>query len=181
MKNHVLLLSLLCAAYPLCSQAAIHMCTIDGTTVYQDTPCNAEEASLVASDLEDDNMFPAVTRETPAAPGNAPVWVPAPNRAGLATAVEAESSRLQSPLETNGLMVGMTDTEVLNLRGWGRPAKITRKKTNGAWWEEWTYFLPADGQTLLQFANGKLANIESPVPVAPQPLTQITTRSPLKE
>ena len=56
-------------------------------------------------------------------------------------------------------MIGMFDTQVLNLRGWGRPAKITRSKAKGAWREEWTYVSPRTGERQLQFANGRLTAI----------------------
>ena len=58
-------------------------------------------------------------------------------------------------------MLGMFDTQVLNLRGWGRPSKITRAKTKGAWREQWIYSSPRTGERQLQFANGRLASIGS--------------------
>jgi hypothetical protein len=53
----------------------------------------------------------------------------------------------------------MFDTQVLNMRAWGRPAKIKRTKAHRAWREEWTYQSPVDGERQLEFANGKLTAI----------------------
>ena len=64
-----------------------------------------------------------------------------------------------SQLQSTSLALGMSDTEVLNMRGWGRPHKITRSKASQAWREEWIYSHRQDEQRLLQFENGKLASI----------------------
>jgi hypothetical protein len=136
-KNCVALMSLLCIACPLSAEAAIYKCTNANAVVYQDTPCKAGQTSL---DL-------AV----------APIRLTEPNNAGPA---EMRQEPLPpSQLQSTALALGMSDTEVLNLRGWRRPGKITRSKANRAWREEWTYFSPQDEQKQLQFVNGKLAAI----------------------
>ena len=62
-------------------------------------------------------------------------------------------------LPSTALALGMTDTEVLNLPGWGKPRKIIRIKAQHAWREEWTYGPHDEPRQQLQFANGKLAAI----------------------
>jgi len=56
----------------------------------------------------------------------------------------------------------MSDTKILNMPRWGRPHKVSRTEANHAWLEEWTYFAP-DGEKQLQFANGKLTGMRTPV------------------
>ena len=109
-KNCVALISLFCIAYPLSGGAAIYKCTGDNAVVYQDTPCKAGQTSL---DL-------AV----------APIRLTDPNNA---SPVELRQEPLPpSQLQSTALALGMSDTEVLNLRGWRRPGKITRSKANRA-------------------------------------------------
>ena len=61
----------------------------------------------------------------------------------------------------------MTDDEVLNLPGWGRPGKINRSKSGRAWREEWIYARSAGGEQHLVFVNATLAEINTPP--APEP------------
>ena len=152
MTKHAILLSLIFFAYPISGHTAIYKCTIDGAVIYQDTPCKAGQTAMV----------------------DAPVRVAQSNGGG--PSVVKQVSQPRSPFQFTGLVVGMTDTAVLNLRGWGRPAKITRSRANRVWREEWTYLSPADGQQLLQFANGKLAaiNTDSEVSPALERIAQIT-------
>jgi len=72
------------------------------------------------------------------------------------------------PLSARELYVGMTDTQVLNLPGWGRPAHITRMKDTHSWRERWTYEhhgTGGDGR-ILYFENGLLAKHEDALPLA---------------
>ena len=140
MKNALLWLSLFCVVAPPAG-AAVYKCVADDTVTYRDTPCDGADSTafIVAS----------IKTESPVAksePATAIAPEPKPERADRVT---------QSP----GLTLGMFDTEVLNMRGWGRPAKITRSRAKSAWREEWTYFSPQDGQRQLQFANGRLTGI----------------------
>lgn len=153
MKKYAILLSTICFAYSLAAQAAIYKCTSGGTVSYQDTPCKAGQTGMALA--------------------AAAVRLPHPNDGG--PSVFNQESEPRSPFQLTGLVVGMTDTEVLNLRGWGRPGKITRSRANRVWREEWTYFSSADGQKLLQFANGKLTAIDTDpvVSLAPQRIAQI--------
>jgi hypothetical protein len=154
MTKYAILLSMICFAYPISGHTEIYKCTIDGAVFYQDTPCDAGQTAIALV--------------------GAPVRVPQPNGGG--PSVVRQESQPRSPFQFTGLVVGMTDTAVLNLRGWGRPGKITRSRANRVWREEWTYFSPADGQKLLQFANGKLTaiNTDPEVSLAPQRIAQVT-------
>jgi hypothetical protein len=72
------------------------------------------------------------------------------------------------PLTASELYIGMTDTQVLNLPRWGRPARVTRTKETHAWRERWTYEYQSTGEDrrLLYFENGILVKQEdaSPTP-----------------
>jgi hypothetical protein len=153
MKNTAILLSLLGFAGPISGQTAIHRCVTDDAVVYQDTPCKTGQTAALI---------------------DAQGRVLAATSAGASDPKQESQSR--TPSQLAGLVVGMTDTEVLNLRGWGRPSKITRMRANRAWREEWAYFSPADGQRVLRFVNGTLTAINTdPVAlVAPERIAQNT-------
>ncbi len=147
MKNpllHVSLFSLLSLAWPLAGHAAIYKCTAADAVTYQDHPCeNADARELIVASIrtQPDARDPAADYARPA---------------------ESKPEAPPRPLfQPPGLELGMFDTQVLNLRGWGRPTKITRSKVKRAWHEAWTYISPLDGQQRqLEFANGKLTAIE---------------------
>ncbi len=160
MKNRLILLSLLCIAYPLSGygQAPVYKCAIEGSVVYQDMPCEAGQTSIARVGVRVENLEPSSASPAVLKPEHQP-----------------QPLIQQSPIQLTNLVLGMTDTEVLNLRGWGRPSKITRGKANRVWLEEWTYASPADGPKLLQFANGRLTALRTePVVTAPQQIVQIT-------
>lgn len=69
----------------------------------------------------------------------------------------------RSPWRPRSLCIGITDDEVLNLRGWGRPSNIVRVRSARGWQEQWTYVSRAAGARRLEFLNGKLASVETPV------------------
>lgn len=147
MKELTIALSLFLLAYPLSGQTAIYKCAIDGAVTYQDVPCKAEQFALALVDAPD----------------------PVSHSSSAGLLVFKQESELRSSFRLTGLVVGMTDTEVLNLRGWGRPGKITRSREHRAWCEEWNYFSPADGQRLLHFANGRLTAIDAGPAVSQAP------------
>jgi len=72
------------------------------------------------------------------------------------------------PLSAQGLYAGMTDTQVLNLPRWGRPARITRMKDTHSWRERWTYEHQGKGGDgrVLYFENGLLVKHEDALPPA---------------
>lgn len=144
MKIPLLYVSLICLASPLAGHAAIYKCTDADAVTYQDQPCENADASdfIVASvRTQPDARSPDAVDAGPA---------------------EAKPEAPPRPhYESPGLELGMLDTQVLNMRGWGRPSKITRSKVNRAWREAWIYISPLDGQQRqLEFANGKLTAIE---------------------
>src|SRR4051812_22980686 len=106
MKKCLRWLSIATVALPLAANAAIYRCTGNGASVvYQDTPCvNGYSSQLVIADSP--VTAPAVT----------PVATPA---------VEAPEQTRETLFRSSRLTIGMLDTQVLNLKGWGRPAKIT--------------------------------------------------------
>jgi len=71
----------------------------------------------------------------------------------------------------------MTDDEVLNLPGWGRPAKIQRTRAPREWREELFYDARAAGTRQLWFVNGKLAAVETELEGPSIELTHVATNS----
>jgi hypothetical protein len=136
MKSSAISLGILCIAFPIPGHTEIYKCTNDASVViYRDTPCSTEQVSIT--------LTPAPIK-TPISDSRLPALEP--------------RSPAQSP-NAGTLALGMTDTEILNKRGWGLPARITRSKVNRSFIEEWIYISAADGQTILQFTDGKLAAI----------------------
>ena len=149
MKAHAVILGVLCFACPFSAEATIYKCTGDGAVTYQDRPCKPGQSAVVLAEV----AAQPTNENDRAAPGQ------------------------ESPLasQPGGVVVGMTDTEVLNLRGWGRPRKITRSRAKRAWLEQWTYLSPANGARQLQFANGRLTAVhtDAVMALAPQRLAQL--------
>ena len=136
----------------------IHKCVTSDGTVYQGTPCAGAEAplSIAVAPAVYAAAVPALPptpdcRKTPGSPPARPPW------------------------RHGAICIGMSDDEVLNLAGWGRPARIVRKRTHGAWHEEWTYKSRAADAATLRFVNARLAAVETQPPhvlVASAALTQ---------
>lgn len=78
-----------------------------------------------------------------------------------ATSAPAPAQHGAWPFRTT-LALGMTDDQVLNLPGWGRPSKIIRSKNARAWREEWVYMSSAAGEQHLVFVNTTLTEINTP-------------------
>ena len=143
MKTFLRCVVLACVAVAPLAHADIYKCVVRHTVTYRDTPCpNADESELIIASLRAERN--EVARTAPADSVTTDVLPEVP-------------VNLAEP--SPELMLGMFDTQVLNLRGWGRPAKITRSKAKGAWREEWTYVSPRSGERQLQFANGRLTAI----------------------
>lgn len=134
------LISIVWLAFPLACEADIYKCTNADAIVYQDSPCaegrsQTRVVSNVTSVRLDDN--------------------------GASPLLSGREARPILPVGRTTLSLGMSDDEVLNLPGWGRPRKITRNKANRVWHEQWAYVSPAEGEKHLHFANGKLRAIET--------------------
>jgi hypothetical protein len=69
------------------------------------------------------------------------------------------------PWNHTTLTLGMSDDEVLNLPGWGRPSSISRVRMPHEWREEWVYGPATAGERHLHFANAKLVDITFTPPV----------------
>ena len=73
-----------------------------------------------------------------------------------------------APLASSCLSLGMTDTQVLNLASWGRPARITREKdaATSTWTERWIYVDRATGveRRALRFENARLVALDDAAP-----------------
>ena len=133
MNRYAGFLCLLSIAAPIVCESASYKCTgEDGESVYRDTPCVADQLQgpLVKSPAGRD-------------------------RIGGTEAV-SERGSLQGMMPGSGLAVGMSDTKVLNTRGWGRPQKVTRTRGRDGWREEWTYLSRPEEKRVLQFVNGTL-------------------------
>jgi hypothetical protein len=158
-------IGLLGLALPVAASAQIHKCTTPEAVVYRDTPCaEGHRETLI-------NTKAATHVQTVAV--NAKASVRADQGAYTSAPYDGATPL---PLPGTLISVGMSDLEVLNLRGWGRPSKITRSKMNGVWREQWVYGKPSDAQRhLLQFVNARLAAIDTEASEpAPQPLIQLT-------
>ncbi|HEV7819812.1 MAG TPA: DUF4124 domain-containing protein, partial [Burkholderiales bacterium] len=134
MKTLLRLLALCSIVLPLSAHADIYRCIVRHTVTYQDTPCaNADESEIIVASIKSDRID--AERQ--------------PSASGVTTDITPDAQPDLSANISNlapELMIGMFDTQVLNLRGWGRPAKITRSKAKGAWREEWSYVSPRNGE-----------------------------------
>ena len=145
------------SSYAYAADKAIYKCADSEGVVYRDTPCaTPQEQTLVAA---------VGTSQEPTSAANArKVNFQSEN----AKANPPVDSRLAaSPLYAPRLFVGMTDTQVLNLPSWGRPARIVRSKAGHLWREQWIYKdrSTGDERSFLYFENARLVDQEdAPAP-----------------
>ena len=123
----------------------IYKCVQGEATSYQSTPClrSQVETRLVAGVVA--GAAPARAAEPLLAARLSPAALEAPRRAG--------------PWRNRTVVLGMSDDEVLNMPGWGRPTRIVRTRAPREWREVWTYGETATGQRELHFANARLRDI----------------------
>ena len=84
-----------------------------------------------------------------------------------ATAIQPTDARpAATPFFATQLFIGMTDTQVLNLPSWGRPAHIVRSKAGRVWREQWIYKdrNTGDERRFLYFENARLVDQEDAPP-----------------
>jgi hypothetical protein len=116
---------------------------------YRDTPCaTQQEQTLITS-----------TRKAS--------W-----QTESAKEIQPTDARLAlTPFSATRLFIGMTDTQVLNLPTWGRPARILRSKAGHVWREQWIYKdrSTGDERGFLYFENARLVDQED---APPQPSFQ---------
>jgi hypothetical protein len=117
------------------SAQEIFKCVSGAGTSYQSTPCTADafETRLAPTSVRTDSALPAPPRGT----GRSP-------------------ARRSGPWKHTTLTLGMSDDEVLNMAGWGRPGRITRNRLPREWREEWVYGAETLAERRLYFSNGKL-------------------------
>lgn len=156
-----MLIPALLALIPLTVGAQeIYKCvSADGIT-YQGHPCDGRQA--IGSIAPGDSSQSIRVVGTPSTPECAPrLRVP---------------PRL--PWRQATICIGMTDDEVLNLPGWGRPDKIVRTREQRLWHEDWTYDAPLAARRFLHFVNGTLAGVgtEPVANVSNGPLASLVTR-----
>jgi len=125
----------------------IYKCVERGATTYQSTPCAHGQA------------------ETPIAIANAGVQT----TPGQPTAVPVATTqgRKRGPWKHTTVEIGISDDEVLNMPGWGRPTQILRSRARQGWEEVWRYGNGYRSQRELRFVNARLADIvETPPALA---------------
>lgn len=126
----------------------IHKCMTSTGVAYQSAPCDGAQAELAVL---------ATSRQRETADVAA-----APATDGPATAAMPRRSAARwTPYRHASIAVGMSDDEILNLPGWGRPGHIARSRDRSGWHETWTYDR-GDGEHALAFLNGRLATIDDP-------------------
>ena len=84
-----------------------------------------------------------------------------------AKAIQPTDARLAAtPFFATRLLIGMTDTQVLNLPSWGRPAQIIRSKAGHVRREQWIYKdrSTGDERRFLYFENARLVDHEDAPP-----------------
>jgi hypothetical protein len=138
---------------------AIYKCADSEGVVYRDTPCvNPQEQTLVVA-----------ARKVNWQSENAKAGPPLDSR-------PIDSRLAASPLYVPRLFIGMTDTQVLNLPSWGRPARIVRSKAGRLWREQWIYKdrSTGDERGFLYFENARLIEQED-APAQPFVQARVTT------
>jgi len=136
-------------AFELAPQVAaqdIFKCVDNGATAYQSTPCAPGAA------------------ETRIATTGASTPRPDVEMSGAAISSMREPRRV-GPWSHATLTLGMSDDEVLNMSGWGRPSRISRTRAPHEWREEWIYGQATGGERHLYFANARLVDIAVTPPV----------------
>ena len=160
MKTSALLaISVFSIALPLGAAAQVHKCVTAESIVYRDTPCDERHTQFLLQKPKSTAQAEPVVRIESQVRADA----------SSITAVSMQERPIALPAPGTAISLGMTDLEVLNLRGWGRPSKIARSKVNGVWREQWSYTPPAHGpKPVLQFVNARLAAIETEPAESPQ-------------
>ena len=130
-------------------QTNIYRCAGSEGVVYADVPCAARDVQTVVGGVQKVN------------------WQAGNEKRSDPTArMDPATSRLaESPLHVSRLFIGMTDTQVLNLAAWGRPAQIVRSKSGHVWRERWIYKDRSSGgdRGALFFENSRLVDQEEAV------------------
>jgi hypothetical protein len=138
----------------------IHKCAGQDGITYQSIPCPSGQqeqafASIARNQNRQEQAPASVTRYENA-------------RDGYISRSREANRYAGTPFAATTLFIGMTDTQVLNLPGWGRPSQILRAKAKQGWREQWIYKDAAEDWRFLYFENGHLVTREE----APAPSMQ---------
>lgn len=163
MKPFFFPLAAILSVAPVCLATSIYKCTTDSGVTYQSAPCTAGEVKVLP--------LPSLATVQP--------------RKG--DAVMVASVAFGGPLNLTSihsgdddLLPGMSDSQVLNHRRWGKPQRITRNRQARAWHEVWSYPNGPSGGTRLHFVNGMLASVANlqiePTDVNVMPVAMFMTR-----
>jgi hypothetical protein len=127
----------------------IHKCAGPDGVVYRDTPCTvSQQEQPISLGTKNESQRPDSSGGQRSRPMSR----------------QAAVSYAGTPFAATTIFIGMTDTQVLNLPSWGRPAQIRRSKARQGWREEWVYKRPGDEWHHLYFENGRLAAQEDASP-----------------
>lgn len=143
-----LLAGLLCFA-PIAQGESVYKCILAAGVAYHGSPC----------DVGVPENAPATTATTTAATSAATTS----RNADTPRCNERPMQTAKSRWRPRSLCIGITDDEVLNLAGWGRPSNIVRVRSGRSWQEQWTYVSRAAGSRRLEFVNGNLASVGTPM------------------
>jgi hypothetical protein len=150
------------ALVPLAGSAQeIHKCVSAEGITYQGQPCDGRQAIASIAPVNSAQMVRIADAQT------TPECAPRPRA----------PPRL--PWRQATICIGMTDDEVLNLPGWGRPDRIVRTRERRLWHEDWTYDAPLAARRFLHFVNGTLAGVgtEPVVDVSKGALASLVTQN----
>ena len=144
----------------------IHKCVGDGSSVtYQNAPCAPAQSDAgvlrlpgYADPAERDGATAPAAETAPAA-GAASAAAPAETPFAAAPPPALSDAERVFPFRTS-VAVGMTDDQVLNVPGWGRPTRIARSGSHANWREVWTYDRRGYMRQLA-FVAGRLAGIQT--------------------
>src|ERR1700730_15050536 len=146
MKPSIVILAVLLALSSVSygQDKSIYKCADSEGSGYRDTPCpTQQEQTLITS-------------------ARRVSW-----QSDNAKATQPTDARLAAtPFLATQLSIGMTDTQVLNLPRWGRPAQIIRSKGGHVWREQWIYKdrSTGDERRFLYFENARLVDQEDAPP-----------------
>ena len=149
---------------PVCHADAVIKCTSNIGVMYQSTPCDGDSLSTVVV------PSPMVNNAAPMLgpiAGPMPPATSTPMHSNPATLVPAQKTEVAVLVKRQKLSAGMSDMQVLNLRQWGKPQRITRNRESRAWHETWNYENGENAGTQLHFINGRLKEIADPESIAP--------------
>ena len=126
------------------SAGGVYKCVDGGATSYQAVPCARGQVEVSIRIAE---ASPQVARER-----------------SLAVAVPPAQTRKRGPWTRTAVEIGISDDEVLNMPGWGRPMQISRARVGRDWEEVWRYGNSYSGGRELRFVNARLADIVETTP-----------------